>query len=344
MLVVSRDRFAVADEWYASQAVVRVDDQSSLRLALSEGRLDARWAESLVEVQDAVPLRRADVQADRFIAALRSALADAGGDPVAVRVSEPRWAAALREYVGRFPALHVLPGQDPLVVCLSAACLRVQARERRRLTAEVESRREWTAFSRQSGRGHVALGPRRGRAGAPEDDEAAAGPLQIASDGARNPRRGASWGYFTSEGMFRLGVCAGGIVSAELRGLGMALGDHPDVPVVVWTDSRRALGLVNALLCSGEEPGDRALAREARQVAELVDQRRGAGLATTLRWVRAHTRRLASAPTVLNDAADRLAKLALRRWCTPGLSDGVEEIALSIAHEAARSLGELEDL
>jgi hypothetical protein len=144
--------------------------------------------------------------------------------------------------------------------------------------------------------------------------------------------------------MFRLGVCAGGIVSAELRGLGMALGDHPDVPVVAWTDSRRALGLVNALLCSGEEPGDRALAREVRQVAELIDQRRRAGLATTLRWVRAHTRRLASAPTVLNDAADRLAKLALRRWCTPGLSDGVDEIALSIAHEAARSLGELEDL
>ncbi|MFC7581954.1 hypothetical protein ACFQWG_12185 [Schaalia naturae] len=57
--------------------------------------------------------------------------------------------------------------------------------------------------------------------------------------------------------MFRLGVCAGGIVSAELRGLGMALGDHPDVPVVAWTDSRRALGLVNALLCPGEEPGDR---------------------------------------------------------------------------------------
>ncbi len=343
LLLVSRDRFVTGgDQWYISQAVVRVDDQAELRRALEEGRLDDQAAESLVEIEEAVPLRRADRQVDRFLAELERILAGAAGRPVSVRVTEPRWAAALREYQDLFPRLHVLPGHDPLVACLSAACLRRHTRERRRVVGLVESRREWAAFSQQSGRGHVAL-PWQGDGAeggcAPGEPEP---PLQIASDGARNPRRGTSWGYFTSEGAFRLGVCVGDVVAAELHALRMALEDHPGTSVVLWSDSRRALGLVHAFLREGAESEDRAVARDVRRIVQIVQDRRGAGLETRLRWVQAHSARLASTSEVLNDAADRLAKLALRRWCTPGLADGIEDIALSIAHEAVRTLGDLE--
>ena len=78
-----------------------------------------------------------------------------------------------------------------------------------------------------------------------------------------------------------------------------------------------------------------------RDLADLIEDRREGGQAITVKWVRAHSALLASEASVLNDAADRMAKLALRRWCTPGLSDGMEQVALTIAREAAENLRRL---
>ena len=338
MLVVSRDRFVVRrNQWYVSQAVILVEHQEHLRRELERGTLDQDLVDSLVRLEQTEPLRQADCQADRFVGLLRHVLTSASDGVVAVRVTEPRWAAALREYQDLFPGLHVMPGHDPLVVALSAACMRRHISERRRVAALLDANREWASFAGKSGRGHVAAPRGALSIGGPDSS------VQIASDGARNPHRGSSWGYFTSEGSFRMGTCAGTVVASELRGLWMALSDHLDVPVVVWTDSRRAIALVNTLMRTGVEPLDHEAGRAAREVAELLTLRRQREMPTSLRWVRAHTDRFEDAPAILNDAADRLAKLALRRWCTPGLAQGVEDIALSIAREASTRLAQTED-
>lgn len=400
LLVVSRDRFPTStDRWYVSQATVLVDDQEGLREAIGAGDLDDAAVEAMVRLDRTLPLGSADEQAEHFVSTLERALRRAAGRSLAVRVSEPRWAAVLREYQWLFPSLHVLPGHDPLMARLTAACMRVQVRERRRVIEAVNASREWSSFSTRAGRGHVAA-LRTGRPGGvhaagpggdrllddrpiadpvgeahpcpdPEGERAPADParaadanrpadparpagradlpgatgpadatLEIASDGAHNPHRGASWGYFSSQGAFRLGVCGGPVLLAELHAMHMALLDHPAGPLVVWSDSRRALALVEAAVRSGTGAGpcDLQLARRVHGVADLVLERREAGHEVSLRWVRAHTTRLSSRAAVLNDAADRLAKLALRRWCTPGLSEGVEDVALSIAREAVENL------
>ncbi len=346
LLIVSRDRFPVsADQWYISQATVLVKNQACLRRRLEEGDLDETMLDDLVTLDRTVPLREADCQADHFVDLLDQALATAADRILAVRVSEPRWAAVLRDYQRVFPTLQVLPGHDPLITRLTATCLRAQVRERRRVVDQLNARREWTAFSSQSGRGHVAAPVEHSatphEAEYPQSSGRVPRPLEIASDGAHNPHRGTSWGYFTSGGTFRLGICNGSVAIAELHALRMALSDHPDVPLLVWTDSRRALAMIHANLRSGSEPVDRQVARAVRHVADLIQERREGGQEITLRWVHAHTEDLCNTATVLNDAADRLAKLALRRWCTPGLADGVEEVALSIAREAAQNLRDL---
>lgn len=335
LLVVSSDRFAAApDQWWATQASVFVPDQAPLRRGLEGRGLIDSDLDALVSLSETVPLAgSADRLADSFLGLLERALRAAGDRPLEVRVSEARWAAVLREYQWLFPTLQVLPGHDSLVARLSAACMRIQLAERRRTVWRVNAGREWASFAGASGRGHVAL--RGGAAGSAMD------PLAIASDGAHNPRRGTTWGYFTSHGGFRLGVCEGSIAVAELCGLTMAVADHPDQPLVVFTDSRRALTMLRARMHAGIDPADPHVARRVRGLAELIEARREGGQAIAVRWVRAHSARLESQAAVLNDAADRMAKLALRRWCTPGLDEGVEDVALAIAREAAENLRRL---
>lgn len=335
LLLVSSDRFGVSpDQWWASQASVFVPDQAALRARMEAGTVPESELEALVRIDAIVPLSRsADRLADVFVALLERALGEAGDRALVVRVSEGRWATVLRDYQWLFPTLHLLPGHDPLVARLSAACMRIQIAERRRFIARVNAHREWATFSGSQGRGHVAV---RGA-----DEATAEDPLVIASDGAHNPRRGATWGYFTSRGGFRLGVCDGSIAVAELQGLMMAVEDHPGPPLVVWTDSRRVLSMLRVRMRSGIEPVDRQVARRVRDLADLIEERREGGQPITVKWVRAHSALLASEASVLNDAADRMAKLALRRWCTPGLSDGMEQVALTIAREAAENLRRL---
>lgn len=335
VLVVSSDRFAASpDQWWASQASVFLPDQTALRARMEAGGVTESELDDLVHLESVVPLSgSADRLADAFIALLERALGETGDRPLSVRVSEGRWAAVLRDYQWLFPTLRLLPGHDPLVARLSGACMRVQVAERRRTIGRINAHREWASFSGSQGRGHVAV-PGSGDTGARD-------PLVIASDGAHNPRRGTTWGYFTSQGSFRLGVCDGSIATAELHGLTMAVTDHPDQPLVVWTDSRRALSMLRMRMRSGIEPVDRQVARRVRDLADLIEERREGGQVITVKWVRAHSALLASQAAVLNDAADRMAKLALRRWCTPGLSDGMEQVALEIAREAAENLRHL---
>lgn len=335
LLVVSSDRFGVSpDQWWASQAAVFVSDQAALRARLEDDALLDSELDDLVHLEALVPLSgSAERLADVFVTLLERALAAAGDRPLAVRVSEGRWAAVLRDYQWLFPTLNLLPGHDPLVARISGACMRVQIAERRRFIARVNAHREWATFTGSQGRGHVSVQT--------VVDTAEEDPLVIASDGAHNPRRGTTWGYFTSQGSFRLGVCDGSIATAELHGLTMAITDHPDRPLVVWTDSRRALSMLRTRMRSGVDPVDRQIARRVRDLAELIEDRREGGQAIVVKWVRAHSSHLASQAMVLNDAADRMAKLALRRWCTPGLSEGMEEVALAIARETAENLRRL---
>lgn len=334
LLLVALDRFAAADNhYYVSLATALVPDQASVRAQCAQGSvapLDAVRVQVSPTRPLAEGLRRA---ADTFVEDLARALRLADGRPVAVRVTDAKWAATVQQYCDQIPRLTMLPGYDPLVRTLTALCMHHLEAERQRELLRIRAGREWAYFSGRAGRGRV-----RTPIGMAMLREDPGEPLLVASDGARNPNRGTAWGYFSADGRFRMGVCRGTIAAAELHAMGMAIRDNDDRPLVILTDSQRALGMLRRHLRSGQLPLHAAVADQVRGVGDLIREQRRAGRDVRVQWVHAHQARLTSTPAVLNDGADRLAKLALRRYCTPGLAAGVEDVALAIAHETARNL------
>lgn len=132
-------------------------------------------------------------------------------------------------------------------------------------------------------------------------------PLVVATDGSMspNPRHPLSaWAWIDQNGGYETGTMRSrSILAIELCGIARAIAAAPrDVPLLVLTDSKPAVGQITAVMAAGVIP-DRSGTCGAKDTAAMLHRiaMHVRNRPIHIQWVKGH------AGHPLNDAADRLA-------------------------------------